>query len=109
MQSANSLNFILYLGDKGDGDDFPLGAAECAVEAVDSVPLVLSGLAAHVGRVGLSVGSVGAVLMKGAKGHVISVSLGFSCNITCYWILSRKKFKLVLDGVHNLNQFKVSV
>ena len=109
MQSANSLDFILYLGDKGDGDDFPLGAAECAVEAVDSVPLVLSGLAAHVGRVALGVGSVGAVLMKGAKGHVISVSLGFSCNITCYWILSRKKFKLVLDGVHNLNQFKVSV
>jgi len=109
VQNANSLDFILYLGEKGDGDNFALGAAESAVEAANSVPLVLSGLAAHIGRVGLSVGSVGAVLMKGAKGHLISVSLGFSCNITCYWILSRKKFKLVLDGVHNLNQFKVSV
>jgi hypothetical protein len=43
------LDFILYLGEKGDGDDFALGAAESAVEAANSVPLVLSGLAAHAG------------------------------------------------------------
>ena len=76
MQRENSLDFILYLGEKGCGDDFPLGAAECAVVAVDSVLLMLSGLAAHLSGVALGVGGIGAVLMKGAKGHLISVSLG---------------------------------